>query len=65
MMIYNIRKIKADTIEHDIGGLKSIEVGVDQIEDLQAHLQDWVDQRKKVFKITKVNNNLGMVLTLK
>lgn len=64
-MIYSIRKIGTNTIEHDIAGIKSYETGIEKIDDLQAHLQDWVDQRKKIFKITKVNNNLGIVLRLK
>lgn len=61
-MVYNIKRIDGDTIEHQIAGLRMREVGIAGIENLQAHCQDWVTQRKQIFKITKVTNDLGLRL---
>ena len=66
-MIYNIKKIDDDTIEHqllDNGKIKVIgrETGISKIENLQEHLQDWATQRKQVLRVKKVTNNMGIQL---
>lgn len=61
-MVYNIKRIDDDTIEHQIAGKTTIETGISKIDNLQVHLQDWVNQRKTIFKIHKVTNDLGLDL---
>ena len=66
-MIYNIKRLDEDTIQHEIIVGKKVnilgkEVGISKLENLQSHLQDWVNQRKQIFKITKVTNDLGVKL---
>jgi|TARA_B110000483_G_C17982005_1_gene460091 hypothetical protein len=61
-MIYNIKRIDDDTIHHEIGGQVFKQVGITEIDDLQTYLQDLVNQRKQIFKITKITNDLGIKL---
>ena len=35
---------------------------IKEIDDLQTYLQDLVNQRKQIFKITKITNDLGIKL---
>ena len=68
-MIYYIKKIDDDTISHQLIDKKTgkttelgIEVGISQQENLQEHLQNWVNQRKQVLFIKFVKNDFGFKL---
>lgn len=68
-MIYYIKKIDDDTISHQLIDKKTgkitelgIEVGISQQENLQEHLQDWVNQRRQVLFIKFVKNDFGFKL---
>lgn len=69
-MIYYIKKIDDDTISHQLINKKTgkitelgIEVGISQQSNLQKNLQDWVNQRRQVFKDIKfVKNDFGFKL---
>ena len=68
-MLYHIRKIDEDTIEHIIDGKSigkeiSITHNYGDLESLRKHLQEWVDQRKEFFALTKVTNDFGVDLKL-
>lgn len=63
-MIYKITRISNDVIKHEIVKkgttvLAEQELGVSSIPNLKKYLQEWVDQRKKLYPIKKVTNNLG------
>ena len=70
-MIYNIKRVDEDTVHHELikkdGTIILIgkEVGISKLEKLQEHFQDWVNQRKTIFKLSSVTNNLGLKLRLK
>lgn len=63
-MIYKITRISDDVIKHEIVKKDTTvfveqEPDVSSIPNLKKHLQTWVDQRKKLYPIKKVTNNLG------
>ena len=64
-MLYHIKKIDNDTLEHHLAGHRTRESGISQIEDLQAYLQNWVDQRKTIFPIKKITNDYNLDLKLR